>query len=62
MDPITITETYRPGDTFYACPLNNEYLIAKRKAGRDVEYVGAVSDGIQDDGSYTHHSTWVVKS
>ncbi|WP_038950391.1 hypothetical protein [Bradyrhizobium genomosp. III] len=61
MDQFTITETYSPGDVFYACPLNNEYLKAKKQAGADVQYVGSTSDGINDDGSFTHHSTWMVK-
>lgn len=58
MGQITITGTYHTGDTFYACPLNTEYLQAKQQAGQEVVYVSSTSDGMQDDGSYTHHSTW----
>jgi hypothetical protein len=42
-------------------PLNNEYLKAKQQAGQDVVYIGSVSDGINDDGSFTHHSQWALK-
>lgn len=57
-EEFTITGTYHPGDTFYACPLNTEYLQAKQQAGGDVYYVRSSSDGLQSDASYTHHSVW----
>ena len=56
MDEITITGTFRPGDAFYAAPLNTQYLQAKTQAGADVEFVSADTGGIQDDASYTHTS------
>ncbi|MDH6259034.1 hypothetical protein [Bradyrhizobium sp. BR13661] len=58
MADITVTATYKPGEPFYTAPLNSEYLQAKQKLGGDVDLVRATSDGIQNDGSYTHHSTW----
>lgn len=61
MDEITITGEYKPGDDFYAAPLNTEYLQAKAQAGVEVELVGSSTSGIRDDASYAHTSVWRKK-